>query len=154
MTDLPQEKKGMSKGCMIALIVVGSVAVLIAAIAITCWMKKDDMARYGARMVVSDFKTKIAEAPIEGIDTVEVNSIVDSFNVLLDSTELRLDDFGTFFQRIQSIAADKAVDSVEVILMMNAMIEYFPELEGMQSGGGSPMQDEPAVQDSVMEDSL
>jgi predicted permease len=123
------KKTGMSKGCLIALIVAAVLIVLVIVAMITCYAKKDEIMKFGVTTLVAGVKQMIAENPIDGIDTVQVNSLSDRFTERLNSEEVDPERFSIFFQRIQNIATDKVVDSVEIIDLMDAMIEYYPDLE-------------------------
>lgn len=132
MTEQMQ-KKGMSKGCMVALIVVGVVVVLIMAMAVTCWMKRDDLARFAVRTLIESSKTQLAENPDDGIDSERFNAMADAFMMRMDSTELDYVKYQAFLEKIKEIPGDQVVDSTEVVLFMESMAEYFPELEEMLS---------------------
>ena len=123
------QKKGMSKGCMVTLIVVGVILVMAIAAAVTCWAKKDDIVRFAVQTVIVGTQKMLEESPLEGIDTEKFNILTDTFLEKMNTTELDYEKYGVFFQKIQSVPSDKKVDSAEVILLMEAMVEYFPELE-------------------------
>ncbi len=123
------QKKGMSKGCMIALIVVGALVLLLVVALIVCYAKKDDLARYGAATLVNSIKTEMRKNPVEGVDTVQVDAVADAFLEKLNETKIDYNKYGRFMQAIQTIPADEKVDSVEAEQFVQAMIEYFPELE-------------------------
>ena len=123
------QKKGMSKGCMVTLIVVGVILVMAIAAAVTCWAKKDDLARFAVQTVISGTQQMLEESPIEGIDGEKFNTLTDAFLEKMNNSELDYEKYGVFFQKIQAVPSDKKVDSTEVILLMEAMVEYFPELE-------------------------
>lgn len=123
------KKPRMSKGCLIALIVAAVLIVLVIVAMITCYAKKDEIMKFGVTTLVAGVKQMVAESPIEGIDTVQVNALSDKFTERLNSEEIDAERFSIFFQRIQNIATDKVVDSVEIVELMDAMIEYYPDLE-------------------------
>ena len=123
------EKKKMSKGCMVTLIVVGVIMVMAIAAAVTCWVKKDDLARFAVQTVISGTQQLLEESPVEGIDADKFSTLVEVFLEKINTSELDYEKYGIFFQQIQSVPSDKKVDSAEVILLMDAMVEYFPELK-------------------------
>jgi len=123
------KKTGMSKGCLIALIVTAVLIVLIIVAMITCYAKKDEIMKFGATTLVAGVKQMIAENPIEGIDTAQVNALSDNFVEKLNSEEINPEKFSIFFQRIQNMANDKVIDSIELVEYMDAIVEYYPELE-------------------------
>ena len=123
------QRKGMSKGCLIALIVVGALVLLLVIAVIVCYAKKDDLARYGAATLVNAIKTEMRKNPMEGVDTVHVDAVADAFLDKLNENKIDYNKYGRFMQSVQSIPADEKVDSVEAEQFIQAMIEYFPELE-------------------------
>jgi uncharacterized protein YejL (UPF0352 family) len=123
------QRKGMSRGCLIALIVVGALVLLLVIAGIVCYAKKDDLARYGAATLVNGVKTELHKNPVEGVDTAQVNVVADAFLEKLNESKIDYNKYGRFMQSIQSISADEKVDSVEAEEFIKAMIEYFPELE-------------------------
>jgi uncharacterized protein YejL (UPF0352 family) len=123
------QKKGMSKGCLIALIVVGAVVLLLIIAVIVCYAKKDDLARYGAATLINSIKTELRKNPVEGVDTAQVNAVADAFLDKLSESKIDYNKYGRFMQSIQSIPADEKVDSIEAEQFIRAMIEYFPELK-------------------------
>ena len=140
-------KKGMSKGCMITLIVVGIVLIMIIAAAVTCWVKRDDLARYAALSIVEGARVELQNNPVEGIDTEQFGVMVDSFKEKLNNNELDYDRYSVFIQRVQNTAMDQQFDPEEYELLIDAMVEYFPDLEEFRP--------EPMVEDSTMvEDTL
>lgn len=126
------KKKGMSKGCLIGLIVGGVLLLMIIIAVVTCYMKKDDLARFAATTVINGAKEMVAKEPIEGVDTVAFNSILDSFVKNLNEAPFDGEKYAVFFQKIQTIPADGKVDSVEIKMLYNAIIEYFPQLEELK----------------------
>jgi uncharacterized protein YejL (UPF0352 family) len=123
------QKKGMSKGCLIALIVVGALVLLLVIAAIVCYAKKDDLARYGAATLVNGVKTELHKNPVEGVDTTQINVVAAAFLEKLNESKLDYNKYGRFMQSIQPILEDKKVDSVEAEKFIQAMVEYFPELK-------------------------
>ncbi len=142
-----QAKKGMSKGCLIALIVVGVLVLLLVIVGITCYLKREDLAKYGAVTLINSVKTELNNNPVEGVDTVRVNAVAEAFVEKLQDSKLDFEKYGQIMQSIQAIMTDKTVDSDEAEDFVQAMIEYFPELEEM-----APIEQ---IEDStVTEDSL
>lgn len=128
MTELP-EKKRMSKGCLITLIIIGVLIVMIVIAGLVCYMKRDDIIKFGVKTLVSGVKVELAENPVEGIDTVNVNAMADAFILKIDSSEIDAEKMAIFSQTIQTIIGDKELDSLEVVNFMEAMVQFYPELE-------------------------
>ena len=124
-------KKRMSKGCLIALIVVGVLLLLVIIAGITCYLKKDELVKYGTTAMVTSIKTDLNENPVAGVDTVRVNAITDAFIEKLNESEVDYDKYGHFGQTLQAFQSDEEIDSAEAEQFVQAMIEYFPELEDL-----------------------
>lgn len=114
---------------MIALIVVGVLLLLVIIAGITCYLKKDELVKYGTTAMVTGIKTDLNENPVAGVDTVRVNAITDAFIEKLNESEVDYDKYGHFGQTLQAFQSDKVIDSAEAEQFVQAMIEYFPELE-------------------------
>jgi hypothetical protein len=130
--EFPMEKS--SKILMITLIVIGIilwvVIILFVIIAgIVCYVKKDEVVKYGTTTLVTSVKTKMNENPTAGIDTTRVNAIADAFIRKFNETEIDYDKYGRFGQEIQGFQSDEYIDSADAELFMQALIEYFPELQ-------------------------
>lgn len=152
MTD-QTEKKKMSKGCMIGLIVGGVFVAMVAVAAITCYMKKDDIARYGISALLESIKISVQAGEIEGVDAERFTQMVDAFKVKLEAEPLDYAKFQRFAQSIQSMADGEGTSKEEIDALMEAMVEYFPELEQYsppdESAGSTMADDSTAVFDST-----
>ncbi|MFQ5499490.1 MAG: hypothetical protein ACE5FH_07440 [Candidatus Zixiibacteriota bacterium] len=136
MTEVVEQKKGMSKGCLISLIIVGALVVLVSIAMVTCYVKRGELAVFGATTVINGVKTKLAEEPIPGVDSVHVNAVCDRFVIMLSEQEEMDERYQRFFMTLQSIPQDDIIDSAEVGLLIEAMVDYFPELEDVAYPAG------------------
>ncbi len=148
MNQEVQKKRGMSKGCLIALIVVGVLVLLLVIAGITCYLKKDELAKYGAVTLVNSIKAELNNTPVEGVDTVKVNAVADAFVNELNEKELDYDKYKRLIQTVQGIMSDKKVDSAEAEEFVRAMTEYFPELEELAPA--RHIEDSTTVDDSIL----
>ncbi len=123
------QKKRMSKGCLIALIVVGVLLLLVIIAGITCYLKKDELVKYGTTTMVTGIKTKLNDNPVAGIDTVRVNAVADAFIEKFNEAEIDYTRYGALSGELQEFVADDEIDSMDAERFVQAMIEYFPELE-------------------------
>lgn len=127
------ESKGMSKGCLVALIVGGIIVVLLAIGLTTCWIYKDDLVKMGGATLINGFKTELATHEYEGVDTVQFNALADAFVQNQDAdTALDLEGYMIFMQTLQGVMADEVFDEDEVPLVIDAMIEFYPQLEELR----------------------
>jgi hypothetical protein len=122
------QRKGMSKGCLVSLIVAGVLLLIIIVVAVTCYVKRDELARFGAVSIVNDFKSKIIATPVQGVDTVKFDALADAFVQKVNSTKLSMEEVGKFLTKVQPAAADKTIDSADVAIVTAAIISTFPDL--------------------------
>ena len=131
------QKKGLSKGCTIALIVGGIILVLIAALIILFLAKGDDVAAWiHSKAVINEIRL-IAEADLPGIDTVEVNRVAGEFLVNIDTARYSQGELMPFLVFVRQEGIDEKVDSAEAVAFVNAMVESFPDLDQFRNKNGS-----------------
>ena len=143
------EKKGMSKGCLVALIVGLVLLVLVVGAGLVCWYKKDAFLKAGTVTMVNSITAELANNPVEGVDTVLVNQVAAGFITRINESEIDLQQFGQFAQDIQQLMSDKVIDADEADQFIDMMVEYYPEL-----GDLLPPEDEPVEDTTVVIDSL
>ncbi len=129
MTEVVEKKKGMSKGCLIGLVVAGVLLVMVMVAAVVMWMYWDDLTKFAGTAHVTSIKTKVAENPPSGLDTVSFNAACDAFSEKLSQDQYDAEKYAAFFGKTQSIPSDSKVDSVEAQIFLEAMFEYYPDLE-------------------------
>ena len=129
MSEEVIQKKGMSKGCMISLIVAGVILIIVVALAVTCYMKREALSKSVATYTVNQIKTMVAKNPQPGIDTAMFNATADKFVERLTTDSLDLQKFQVFFQAIGQIPNDEIVDSLEAQQLLEAMYDYFPSIK-------------------------
>ena len=122
-------KKGMSKGCLIGLIVGGSVIVLIIVGLILCSVYSEDLAKAGVSVMVSGVKSQVMEQEVEGVDTTRFNALADGFATKFAESELDSDKTGLFMQDMQATLSGGALSAEDIAELSDAMVGYFPELE-------------------------
>lgn len=128
MTEVA-EKKGMSKGCLVALIVAGVLLVLVVALFFVCNAYKDDLVKSGTVMLINSTKQYVAESPPEGIDTAQFNMIADRFVHQFNIDTLNMERFQVSFRGMQNLMGQKEFDSAQVADITQMMVDYYPELE-------------------------
>ena len=124
------QKKGMSKGCLIGLIVAGVIIVLIVVGLITCWVYKDDLAKMSIVTVINGFKTELAGQPVEGVDTVQFNALTDAFITKFNEDKIDYTKYTDFLQKLQTMASTKEITADEVTNLEQMMVDYYPDLAG------------------------
>lgn len=123
------EGKGMSKGCTVALIVVGVILVLVIALAVTCYFYWGDAVKMSANALVGEAKTVLAQDPPEGVDTVQFNALADAFVERFDPENLRPDEYGPMLSQFGEAIKDKRLTADEVQQMSDAMVLLYPDLQ-------------------------
>ena len=128
---MTEEKKGgMSKGCVVGLIVVGVIALIVILGGVVCWVYKDDIMRMPAKAAVTSMNEYLTDHEVEGVDPQVFKTVSDDFLVRLQEEEpMRYDEYGQFIQEIQALASQQEFTADDYELMLNAMVDYYPELE-------------------------
>ena len=130
--QMPQpEKKGLSKGCTVALIIGGVVVVLILVFVILIFVKGKDVAKWAFVQAIDNEKNLIMQNQIPGIDTAAVNSVAGRFKQKLESPDFQFDQVMSFQAFVQKYVTDVKVDSAEAAQFVEAMIECYPDLAGL-----------------------
>ncbi len=121
------KERGMSKGCVVGLIVAGVILVLIIAFAVTCWIYRDDAMHFALNTMLNGAKTELTKESY-GMDTVAVNKFIDTFAERIDS--VKIDDPATqdLFQTLSQVASDGKLEEAELQKMMEAMANYYPDM--------------------------
>jgi len=127
--QIPQtEKKGLSKGCTVALIIGGIVFVIIVACLILLFAKGKDVAKWAFIKAVDNEKVIIMSKNISGIDTVAVNKVAAGFKDKIESPKFAFDQVSAFQTFVQKYATDMKADSTEASAFVEAMVQCYPEL--------------------------
>jgi hypothetical protein len=144
----PESKKGLTKGCTVALIIGGAVIVLIAVVVILIVANRDKVARWAFVSAVNTERALIMANSIDGIDTVVINKVADEFIKNLEVGEVDPEKMTPFGDFVAQYVKDMKVDSAEAVAYVQAMIECYPELAGLYQ----PMQtiDTSAVIDTTV----
>lgn len=132
--EFPQQRKGMSTGCLVALIVVGVLVIIVVVLGYLCYANRGKLVQYGAVAMTEEIKKSVAEKPQPGVDSVRVNSVADAFlSHVRGFEEPPVEALALYVQDIQHVRSDEVVDSLEVEQFVNAVYKAFPEL-----GTGAP----------------
>lgn len=124
----PAPKKGMSKGCLVAIIVAGILLVLVVASFFVCMSKKDDLVKFGVATLLTSSKQIVVESNVAGIDTAYYNMVIDNFNERLYADSVDLQEIANIFSDIQVTVQDNIMDSTEIADILNTLIEKYPDI--------------------------
>jgi hypothetical protein len=131
---MEQKTRGMSKGCLIGIIIASSLLLLLVVSFITCWVYKEDLAKWAASYSVNELKGEVARNP-EIVDTVKFDAMVDGFVQRLKADSLDQAKYSNFMLALQALpkwVEDKKLDSSEISLISDAMVAYYPDLEPLR----------------------
>ncbi|MBD3403808.1 hypothetical protein GF420_13010 [candidate division GN15 bacterium] len=126
------EGKGMSKGCMVALIVAGVILVLVIIGAITCYVYWDDAVKTSMSAVVDKAKSTVAEYPPNGVDTTSFNALADTFVERFEPGELDAQEYGPLMTQLTQALDDDRLTPEEIESLREEMIRLYPELDRFQ----------------------
>ncbi len=125
---------GLSKGCLIGIIIASVVLLLVIATIGFCWYNKDKIVRWGAVYSANEIKAEISRHP-EMADTTRFNSFVDGFVSRLAADSLddaRIQNLAVLMQPLTTWGADKKLDTAEIQKISDAMIAFYPDLGSMR----------------------
>ena len=143
MTEIPK-KKGMSKGCMIGLIVGLVILVIIVALMVTCYLKKDELAKFGVTTFLSQSKTILAEE----VDSELYGMVIDQFIEKFQEEEsIDYQKAEKLLNLIREVPSDNIVDAAEAEQILESIYDYYPDLR-------QEMPEETEVDTTVVMDSM
>ncbi len=135
-------KKGMSKGCLVAIIVAVVLILFVGGIIVYTIYNGEDVIKFSVATVLASSKQMLVESDIEGVDTVHYNAIIDNFNKRLYSDSLiDVKKGADLLSKLQNVIADKKIDSAEVSDILQVLTSTYPEIA-------------PKVPDSVIIDTM
>ena len=100
---MAEGKKGMSKGCLIALIVCAIIAVIIIAMAVVCYVYKDEIIEAGLSQMTDTLAAEIIKDLPEGISEQNVTNLMDEFKQAIKEQKIdqvEMEQLGVTFQTI------------------------------------------------------
>lgn len=125
---MAEQSGKMSKGCLVAIIVVSVILLLVIIAGVTCYVYREDIAKGTASVLINKVKEDVAKQPPEGVDTVQFNAIADGFKEDLDKTKLDAEKFRNFMADAQRISGKETLTATDISQFEDAMIAYFPDL--------------------------
>jgi hypothetical protein len=144
---MEQKTGGLSKGCLIGIIIASSLLFLAIVTGITCYVYREDLAKWAASYSMNGLKGEAAKHP-EILDTARFDSFVDSFAVRLKERPFDAVAYSSFMGAMQPVPKwieDHKLDSAELNSVFDAMVTYFPDLAPMRPFGMSEVKSDTAV---------
>ena len=122
-------RKGMSKGCLVGLIVTTALVVIVIAGVILIYVFRGSFVKFGAATSVREVKILIAKAPPDGLDTVQFNALADAFvDELKQDENAQFQPLAVLVQQMLDVVKDKKVTREEAKTTGAAMIGMYPDL--------------------------
>ncbi len=120
-------KKGMSRGCLIGLIVVGILAIIVIGAGVVCYVYQDELLEYGldksTDMIALEIKTNLPEEFTEA----EVDELFDRLKQAIKNKEINPESIQKLVMQFQSYLEDQKIDMDEarkLIEEIKETIEY------------------------------
>jgi hypothetical protein len=146
------QRKGMSKGCLIALIVGGALLLIIALGLTLICVNRDKVVQSLTRVGFNQIKTEVARSNFAGLDTTRFNGLVDSFLVRLKTQPLDSNGSVRLYTSLQQVTTDKKIDAEDVTRLLDMMIACYPDLAPYRPEFGTlavPPKDSTAAPDTA-----
>ncbi|MBI5267849.1 MAG: hypothetical protein HY851_11520 [candidate division Zixibacteria bacterium] len=131
---MEEKAGGMSRGCLVGIIVASSLLLLLIVSLVTCWYYKEDLAKWGTAYTISGLKAEAARHP-EIVDTTRFNALIDRFVERFKTEPLdpsRWQIFMTTTSSLSGWVSDKMLDTAEIIQISDAIVAYYPDLDSLR----------------------
>jgi hypothetical protein len=123
------QRKGMSKGCLVGLIVGGAILLLIIILFAFICAKREQILQYGTKLVMQNLKAEMAKSHPVGLDTVQFDALIDSFTVRFSQGPVDSSKSMQLTKDLQLVMADKKIDANDIQPIITMIINYYPDLE-------------------------
>ncbi|UCD17762.1 MAG: hypothetical protein JSV44_02335 [Candidatus Zixiibacteriota bacterium] len=123
---MTEQKRGMSKGCLIGLIVVGVIAVVVIAMAIVCYVYKDELIDAGLTKMTDALAESIIENLPEGVSEDDVRTLMTEFKQAFKEGKISQEEIQEISGRFQKIAKQEEIsqeESREIMEMIRRAID-------------------------------
>ncbi len=110
---MTEPKKGMSKGCLITLIVASVILVLVVAMSVVCYVKRDTILEWSISKMIDTARMDILNDLPEGYTADDVNKICDNFKTALAEKKVDANEVRNIATMFQEILKDKKIDKDE-----------------------------------------
>ncbi len=126
---MAEVKKGMSKGCMISLIVVGIIVVIIIALSVVCYVNRDKIASAFLDKSQTWITEQIDQNLPEEYTSEEAHQIIGDFFDDVRAGVITHDELNSVTQEFQGMISDKQFsveDSKKLLDRMKEMLTSEP----------------------------
>ncbi len=110
---MSNQKGAMSRGCMVALIVVGIIVVLVAASMVVCYVYRDDIVKIGLTKLAETVAAEAKKDLPADMTAEDVDKAVEDFQKAFDEKKIDTEEIQSLSLMFQDIMKDQVVDSTE-----------------------------------------
>jgi actin-like ATPase involved in cell morphogenesis len=110
---MTEQKKGMSKGCLVLLIIGIILVVIVVAMSVVCYVYKDDLVEMGLNKMTETIVTELKANLPDGISEEEVDKVVEEFKVAFKEGKIDQGEIQQISTLLQSALEDKEIDEEE-----------------------------------------
>lgn len=100
---MSEERKGLSKGCMVALIIVGALVVILIATMIVCYIYKDELVGFGLDKMTEAVSLEIKKDLPEGYTDAGVDSLMVEFKTAFKEQKIDQNEMQTISTSLQEL---------------------------------------------------
>lgn len=108
------QKGGMSRGCMVTLIVVGVIAVLAIASLVVCYIYREEIVELGLTKLADTVAIEAKNNLPDGVTSEDIDDALDEFKKAFKEKKIDTDEIQNLSVMFQDILKDKEVDADEV----------------------------------------
>jgi hypothetical protein len=147
-------KGGLSKGCIVGLIIAAVLVVIVVTVVVLIWVYKDEAVKMGASAIATQMKQVVVKTPVEGVDSVQVNRIADAFVAKVKSDEKPdLQGLALLIQQVSPLISDGQITAADFAVVSEGMARAYPDLKALLPQATPPAQT-PAEIPSEVQDSV
>jgi hypothetical protein len=131
---MSDQKSGMSKGCLIALIIAAAILAVFIALSIVCYVKRDSIMEWGlVQMAETSQKEILANLP-KGVTKEDIELVVANFKIAVKEKKIPAEELQSIAFMYQEVLKDKKIDGDEALVVLEQLRKY----SGVE---GVPIQD-------------
>ncbi len=118
---MEEQKKGMSKGCLIALVIAGIVLVIAVALSVVCYMKRDKIMEWSIiKMMETTQKDILANLP-DGMTEDDAKRMIANFETAVKEKKVSPQALQNIAYTYQEIYKDKKLNKDEAGLLLEEL---------------------------------
>ncbi|MCX6827993.1 MAG: hypothetical protein NT002_01745 [candidate division Zixibacteria bacterium] len=110
---MSEPRKGMSKGCLITLIIASIILVIIIALSIVCYVKRDSIMQWGVVTMTDQTATEVIANPPDSISAEEIKTLVTDFKQALNDKKIGSAELQSIILMYQDFWKDKKIEKEE-----------------------------------------